>query len=48
MRGMFRGLAAACALLLIVALLSVAAQAEDANYPNRPVRIIVQIGRAHV
>jgi tripartite-type tricarboxylate transporter receptor subunit TctC len=37
MHGMFRGLAAV--LLLIVALLSVAAQAED--YPNHPVRVIV-------
>jgi tripartite-type tricarboxylate transporter receptor subunit TctC len=45
MHRIFRGLGA-CAFpvlvaLLSVALLSAAAQAEDANYPNRPVRVIV-------
>ena len=44
MHGMVRGVAAGCAFLLSIALLSVAgqiAQAQDANYPNHPVRIIV-------
>ncbi len=39
MHGMLRGLAAVCALLLAVALLSVEARAQD--FPNHPVRIIV-------
>ena len=41
MRGLFRGLAAVCVFLLSFPLFSAAAHAEDANYPNRPVRIIV-------